>query len=59
MGVGVLLSAAKSRLPEGVVGRPIADLPLTYRLAIAWCRDPRDPTTARLAAMARGAENLQ
>ena len=54
MGVGVLLSAAKSRLPDGLVGRPIADLGLTYRLAIAWCQDPRDPTTARVAAMARG-----
>jgi DNA-binding transcriptional LysR family regulator len=59
MGVGILLSAVKSRLPEGLVGRPIADLGLTYRLAIAWCQDPRDPTTARLAAMARGVENLQ
>jgi DNA-binding transcriptional LysR family regulator len=57
MGVGLLISAARTQLPDGLVGRPIADLPIKYRLAIVWCPESRNPAVAELSAIAGAVES--
>lgn len=47
-GVGLLMSVAKSRLPAGVVSRPIADFGATYRLAIVWKTQSKNSVAATL-----------
>jgi DNA-binding transcriptional LysR family regulator len=52
MGVGLLTSTMKSRLPEGVVMRPIADFSLAFRLGLAWCPEHASALTSRMMAVA-------
>ena len=52
-GVGLLMSAFESRLPDGLVSRPVEGLDIHYQLAIAWCADSKNPAVAELASVAR------
>jgi DNA-binding transcriptional LysR family regulator len=56
MGVGLLTSAVKPQLPDGLVARPIADLAIRYRLAIAWCPESKRSGVVALAAIARDSQ---
>ncbi len=53
MGIGLLTATMKSRLPTGVVMRPIVDLPLQYRLGLAWCPGYESPLVLRMVAAAK------
>lgn len=53
MGVGLLMSSTKSQLPDRLVARPVIDLPIRYRLALAWCAEPKSQAVSQLAAIAR------
>jgi DNA-binding transcriptional LysR family regulator len=46
MGLAIVHSATRSRLPAGVVLRPVVDLTVPRRLDLAWRRDNRSPTLA-------------
>jgi DNA-binding transcriptional LysR family regulator len=50
MGIGLLTSTMRSRLPDGVVMRPISDLGLVFRLGLAWCPSRPNPLVARMMA---------
>jgi DNA-binding transcriptional LysR family regulator len=53
MGVGLVMSSTKPQLPESITARPIADLSIRYRLALAWCSTSKNANVAKLAALAR------
>jgi DNA-binding transcriptional LysR family regulator len=52
MGLGMMPSAIRWRLPQGIVLKPIRDLSVPYRIEVAWRRTHRPPVLARFAETA-------
>jgi DNA-binding transcriptional LysR family regulator len=52
MGVGLLTSAMRSRLPDGLVMRPLSGLGIVFQLGLAWCPEHQNAFAAQLIAQA-------
>jgi len=53
MGVGLLMSAMKPQLPQGLVMRRIVDLSIKYRLVFAWCPAIKSAAVSAITAVAQ------
>jgi len=53
MGLGLVTTAMRWRLPEGVLLKPISDLSVPLRLDLAWARSNLSPVLGRFAATTR------
>jgi DNA-binding transcriptional LysR family regulator len=52
LGLGLLPSAIRWRLPEGIVLKPIGDLSIPYRIEAAWRRGNRSPILSHFVQIA-------
>jgi DNA-binding transcriptional LysR family regulator len=56
MGVGLLTAAMRSRLPDGLVMRPLGGLGIVFQLGLAWCPEQQSALGPQLIAQARAGE---